>query len=373
MKVLFIGMGWFEEQKGGLNRYLYDMIDSIKDKVDDYRVVYYAKQPYNKKHRNFFGNIFTKGLNARRAIKKTCKELSPEIINIHFALYAFFSFDILKKYNIVMNFHGPWASEGFVEKSSLKGRIVFYVKKFIEQQVYNKCNKFIVLSNEFKNILIYDYGIDKEKIRVLPPTLDTNKFSILDNRQQLYKKYDVDSSKFILFTARRLVKRTGVDLLIDALKLYDGSNVVLYIAGKGYYENYLKERVVEYGLTKNVKFLGFVSDDELPVYYNLADLTVMPTVALEGFGLTTIESLACGTPVIGTPSSANNEVIGQFRKELVAKDTSSASLAILLRTIILDPSVLPNQNECRKHVLEKYTPEIFANNILNVFEEASKL
>jgi glycosyltransferase involved in cell wall biosynthesis len=373
LKVLFIGMGWFEEQKGGLNRYLYDMIYSIKDKVDDYRVVYYAKQSYDKKHRNFFGNFFTRCFNARRVTKEICKELSPDIINIHFALYAFFSLDILKKYSLVMNFQGPWASEGFVEKSSIKGKMVFYIKKFIEQKVYNKCNKFIVLSYEFKNILIHDYSIDEEKIIVLPPTLDMDKFSILEKSAKLYEKYDIDTSKFVLFTARRLVKRTGVDLLIDALKLCDGSNVVLYIAGKGYYENYLKERVVEYGLTKNVKFLGFVSDDELPVYYNLADLTVMPTVALEGFGLTTIESLACGTPVIGTPSSANNEVIGQFRKELVAKDTSSASLAILLRTIILDPSVLPNQNECRKHVLEKYTPEIFANNILNVFEEASKL
>src|SRR5207249_11624167 len=56
-------------------------------------------------------------------------------------------------------------------------------------------------------------------------------------------------------------------------------------------------------------FLGFIPDETLPSYYHAADVFVLPTRELEGFGLVTVEALACGTPVLGTPVGATPEVL----------------------------------------------------------------
>lgn len=369
MKILFLGMGWFEEQKGGLNRYLVDMIDSIESKISDYRVIYYAEKSYNVKHKNFYGSSFEKILRVRSVTKNTLKEFTPDIVNIHFAFYAFFIMDLLAKYKIVMNFQGPWASEGLIEKASLKGKIIYLLKKNIEKFVYKRCDKFIVLSNEFKSILINDYKIKEEKIEILPPTLDIKKFNNCQSKNQLRKKYQIENDKFIIFTARRLVKRTGVDLLIEAFNEVLEKNSLLLIAGRGHYEIALKELVKKYNLEERVKFLGFISDQSLPEYYALSDVTVMPTVALEGFGLTTIESFACGTPVVGTPSSANKEVIGKISNTLLSENIDSKTLAKLLNNVITKTSILPTSSECREYVVKNYAPEIFASNIMKLFKD----
>ena len=68
-------------------------------------------------------------------------------------------------------------------------------------------------------------------------------------------------------------------------------------------------RSAQLGLDKHVTFLGFVPDADLPRYYQAADVFVLPTRELEGFGLVTAEALACGTPVLGTPVGATPELL----------------------------------------------------------------
>ena len=98
-------------------------------------------------------------------------------------------------------------------------------------------------------------------------------------------------------------------------------------SGGGYLENSLQVQVHELNLETNIRFLGFIPEEALPKYYQAADLFVMPTAALEGFGLSTIESLSCGTPVIATPVGANPEVLGPLGGEFLCEDITPEALA----------------------------------------------
>ena len=111
----------------------------------------------------------------------------------------------------------------------------------------------------------------------------------------------------ILFTSRRLVHRMGIDKLLQAVAIIKPKipDVWLAIAGRGHMQASLQQQARELGLENNVKFLGFLPDEQLPIAYQAAELTVMPSQSFEGFGLAIVESLACGTPVLCTPSWGN--------------------------------------------------------------------
>jgi glycosyltransferase involved in cell wall biosynthesis len=132
-----------------------------------------------------------------------------------------------------------------------------------------------------------------------------------------------------LFTARRLVPRTGVGELIAAMPEIVAAfpEATLGIAGTGELERALRAQIAALGLGDSVTLLGRVAEDELVRRYQQADLVVLPTQELEGFGLTTAEALACGTPVLGTPAGATPELLAPIDEALVAKGTAPDQIA----------------------------------------------
>jgi glycosyltransferase involved in cell wall biosynthesis len=138
-----------------------------------------------------------------------------------------------------------------------------------------------------------------------------------------------DESGPSLFTARRLTPRTGVLELIEAMRIVNDAvpGARLAVAGEGALREQVEQRIRTLGLEDAVTVLGRVSDAELVARYRSADLVVMPTQRLEGFGLTTAEALACGTPVLGTPIGATPELLAPIDAQLVTRDATPAAIA----------------------------------------------
>ena len=82
--------------------------------------------------------------------------------------------------------------------------------------------------------------------------------------------------------------------------------------------------------------MGRISDADLVNSYRTADLVVIPSQALEGFGLTTAEALACGTPVVGTPIGATPELLAGIDPLLVAADATPEGIAAAVVDILSD-------------------------------------
>ncbi len=245
-----------------------------------------------------------------RTFKKT-RVGKPDAINLHFALYSFPILDILPKgVPITFNFHGPWASES--QQEVVNKKLSLFLKHWlIEQSTYNRCDRFIVLSKAFGNILHQQYQVPWSKINVIPGGVDISKFQTNLSPQEARTQLGWPSNRHILFTSRRLVHRMGLDKLLQALATIKPKipDVWLAIAGRGHIQATLQQQATELGLDDNVKFLGFIPDEQLPIAYQAADLTVIPSQSFEGFGLAIVESLACGTPVMCTPVGGMPEIL----------------------------------------------------------------
>ncbi len=146
----------------------------------------------------------------------------------------------------------------------------------------------------------------------------------------------------LLFSARRLTLRTGVLELVQALPavLERWPGARLAIAGEGHQRATITECIRQSGLESRVLLLGRLGDAELRNWYRVADLTITPSQELEGFGLSTAESLAVGTPALVTPAGANPEVVRGLHPLMVAPGCRSEDLAAGICGVLGEPRLL---------------------------------
>ena len=146
----------------------------------------------------------------------------------------------------------------------------------------------------------------------------------------------------LIVTARRLVERTGVELLVAAMAevLRTHPTAQLVITGDGPRRAPIEKQLADLGIAESVHLLGRVSDSDLLAWYRTADLVVTPTLELEGFGLSTAEAMSCGTPVVVTPVGANTEVVAGLGPRFVARSTDPADIAATLKDVLGDPELL---------------------------------
>jgi glycosyltransferase involved in cell wall biosynthesis len=121
----------------------------------------------------------------------------------------------------------------------------------------------------------------------------------------------------------------GLDSLVEAAKLLREQELRfrVIIGGSGSAEESLRRQILGEGLQDLVLLAGRISDEHLPLCFAAADCFVLPTRALECFGLIVLESFACGTPVIGTPVGAIPELVSKQGAGWLAADASGRAIA----------------------------------------------
>ncbi|MFD2328436.1 glycosyltransferase family 4 protein [Cohnella sp. GCM10020058] len=384
MNILTTGMGWIDHTPGGLNRYFADYSHAMRDRGHDIRAFvtaggeivaapsYIAEVLPEKRS---FGT-WERMRAFRQAVGQQSRHWQPQVYNPHFALYAALigRGQLPKDIPIVTHFHGPWASESRVEdrSGSSAKQIKYRLKKSLETLTYNRSDQFIVLSGYFASILSEEYGIRRDRIHIVPGAVDTERFRPAGDRASVRRELGFANSDRVLFCVRRLVRRMGVDRLIRAFAeiAAERAEAVLVIAGDGAMRDELQELAFTLGLQNRIVFVGRVSNEQLVNWYQAADVAVVPTVTLEGFGLVTVEALACGTPVLGTPNGGTKEILGSFDDRLMFKDDSPEAMADLLRRVLGRETPLPDRADCRKYVMERYTWQRVAERVEALFLQA---
>jgi glycogen synthase len=164
----------------------------------------------------------------------------------------------------------------------------------------------------------------------------------------------------------------GLENLISAISAVRRRvpEVLLLIAGNGALSKELKARVRSLGLENSIRFLGFVSDEDLPTVYRAADLSIVPTVALEGFGLVAVESLAAGTPVLATPVGGLPEVVSDLSADLVLYGGDVGSLVNGVEAALTGELTLPDAEACQNYARARYDWPVVAARTREVYAEA---
>ncbi len=226
-------------------------------------------------------------------------------------------------------------------------RLSVRARRWIERMVIRRCHHVIVLSEFMKQQVMATHGITPKSITVVPGAADPAMFYPPQDRNEIRRELKLPENRTVLFTVRNLVPRMGLEHLLEAMTMLgeEQRDLLLLIGGDGQLRSRLEEHICSKGLHDAVRLLGFVPEDQLAKYYQASDLVVMPTLQLEGFGLVTVEALACGTPVMGTPVGAIPEVLSTVDPMFVTEGTDAASLAKTLRLILKRFRSQPGERE----------------------------
>ena len=142
-----------------------------------------------------------------------------------------------------------------------------------------------------------------ERLRYAAPGVDLERFPV-SRSDFLRRKYRLGDERILLYVGHldRESRHKGVQYLIRAMRaVRESVDAKLIVAGRGNYIDHYRRLAADEGVADGVIFSGFIPEDEVPLYFNSADLLVLPSCdRAEGFGMVLIEAQACGTPVIGT-------------------------------------------------------------------------
>jgi glycosyltransferase involved in cell wall biosynthesis len=169
--------------------------------------------------------------------------------------------------------------------------------RFVQRQLYRRADCVIVSSRALaadsplvrhaRHLAVIPFGIDLERYR----RTDAQRIARVEAIRRS------TPAPRLLFVGR-LVYYKGLHVLLEAAKDWPGT---VLIAGDGPLEPELRARAAASGLAERVKFLGRVSDEDLPAYYQASDAFVLPSIArTETFGVVQVEAMAAGLPVVST-------------------------------------------------------------------------
>ena len=313
-------------------------------------------------------SVLTRVRRVREVVGKAIKRDPPDVVASHFALYAWPLLARIRGIPHVVHFHGPWAAESVQEGG---GRIGYVLKRAIERRVYRRADRLIVLSQAFRTLAIEQYGVSPGCIRVIPGSVDIARFAVSETRAEARERLDLPQDRPILITVRRLVQRMGLQNLVEALAIVCQTvpDVLLLIGGTGVLRDSLEQQVRETNLSGNVKFLGFVPDESLALAYRAADINLVPTLALEGFGLVAAEAMAGGTPSMVTPVGGLPEVVSGLSPLLVFPSTAPKDIAASLIAVLTKAIFLPSDESCRAYTAEHFSSELMAGRVAAVYHE----
>ena len=280
----------------------------------------------------------------------------------------------------VRTFHGAWHDEGWVEDRQntrgLKGLAVstahYLLRRGIEQSSLRRSQAEMVLS-DFSRRELLRMKYPDAKITVVPGGADIERFQPADRpKAEVRRGLDLPENRPTLLSVRRLAPRMGLDSLIRAMPaiIARRPDALLLIGGQGPERANLESLVARLSLTDHVRLLGFIPDNRLAAYYQAADVFVLPTAALEGFGLVTAESLACGTPVLGTDSGATPELLSPLDPRLLIPGSTPAALsAAVLNFLDGDWACALTPTRLRQYVLDHYRWETHGDIVERLYKD----
>jgi len=219
------------------------------------------------------------------------------------------------------------------------------------------------------------HGIPGKRIVVNPGGVDLDHFSPPQDREQLKKEVNFPENKIHLLTVRNLEPRMGLDNLLKCMSILKDkkARIHLVIGGEGSEKPYLEKLINEYGLIRDVTMRGFIPIEILPKYYCAADFFVLPTRSLEGFGLVTPESMACGTPVLGTPVGGTIEILSNFDSRLLFKDVSPMAMAegiqvAINKYFLQDGKYDELRAQCREYAERNYSWQRHVDQLMSIIQ-----
>ncbi|OIN93770.1 hypothetical protein CO015_02795 [candidate division WWE3 bacterium CG_4_8_14_3_um_filter_42_11] len=220
-------------------------------------------------------------------------------------------------------------------------RLQRVIKKILSQ----KTKRITAISQSVKEFSVKMDSIFQDRLRVIPNGVDTQFYS--PSKRKLFPRY--------IISIGRLVEEKGFDVLIGAFEKAQTrhSEIKLYIVGEGPSDQNLKQLVKDRNLSQSVSFLGY--RDEVKKLLGGAEIYVQ-TSKVEGLGISILEAMATGLPVIATQVGGIPEVIRNQYNGILIEPNNTEDLSQAINMLLENrPFAQRIGRTARKTVVEKYS------------------
>ena len=239
----------------------------------------------------------------------------------------------------------------------------------VGKQVLRSADRIITVSNATKRYVL-NLGADPTRLSVLHNGVDVDRFKPdKPLRDEKRRKLGIHTSATVVLTVRRLVYKNGIDTLIESAKtaLQHDPNMIFLAVGTGPDKDAIQSRIKQLGITDRFRLAGFVSDAELPSFYNAADLFVLPSKSGEGLPLVSLEAMACGLPVIATDVGGIREIVPEACGKFVPPDQPDTMAHVILE--LSQANLQPLKKKLRAMVEEKFSWEKNVEQLTQIYEQ----
>lgn len=225
-----------------------------------------------------------------------CKKAKPDVILSHWTFPAGLIGIVIAKILGIKHIVKIYGTDlVFLKRFKLK-----WLGRYVMKNSYN-----IIANSQYTKNVAAGFGIDSDKIEVIPEGTYYPE-EVPDHDLNALKSELCLSSNEVIFTIHRLIPLKGTSYLIRAMSMIIRTcpNAKLIIGGEGPERDKLEALAKELCVENNVVFVGRISEEQLPVYYKLCDVYVIPSIRdkwgnTEGLGMPVIEAMSYGKPVVG--------------------------------------------------------------------------
>ena len=225
----------------------------------------------------------------------------------------------------------PWAVLGFAQRGY----------DVVRRQALRRADH-VLAGSEFTAGLVRDLGVAPGRIAVTRYGTDPTRFSPRD-ASALRERLGL-GGRPVLVTIARLVGRKGIHAVLEALPGVRRAvpGVAYVVVGDGPERQRLEAVAHANGVADAVHFVGSVPDEELPVWYSLGDVFVMPSRSeapdVEGFGIVYLEAGACERPVVALRSGGVPDAVADGVTGVLIEPDDPQALGTRLSELLLDPT-----------------------------------
>ena len=312
-----------------------------------------------------------------KAVKKI-KEWNLDIIHSHtefgigtFARVMAHQLDIplVHTYHTMYEDYVYYVTKGYFDKSSKK--IVEYLTKFYCDKT---ATELIVPTKKTYDLFKEKYGYARS-VHIVPTGIDVEKFYPEKNNQtkalELRRKLGIKDDEFVILFVGRMGNEKSVDFLIENHKaiLKENKKARLLLIGDGPDIDNLKDITKKNKLEDSVIFAGRVPWENISLYYQIPDVFTTASKT-ETQGLTVLEAMAAGLPVVALDDDAFREVVSDDYNGFLFKDKKGYVDAMV--KIMKDPNLRDRLAVQARNTVEAHSAKYFAEQVLDVYKKALK-
>lgn len=275
----------------------------------------------------------------------------------------------LKHQKYVITYHNDVIFQGFLQMFSE------LYNKIILQRLIKNAEKICVTSFDYAINSNIKYFIQKrmQDIIEVPNGVDINKFNQFLNCNGLKELHKIKDKKVILFVGAmdKAHMFKGIEKLLKSISKIHYDNFLLLLIGDGDLKPFYMNLSKKLSISDKTLFVGRVSNDDLPKYFALSDMVVLPSTTMgEAFGLVLVEGMACGKAVIASNLPGVRTVVDDGINGFLVESCNISDLGSKISYLLKNESLRMNFGSMgRKKVEEKYSWEKIGKKLENVYQE----